>query len=197
MSDLPTAAELTGLASMLAPGLIIIGLRTRFQNGSLPDLKDQIIGYAVASTAYYAAATPLFGVSRGIALPPWAWQSCQYFLLPCLIGFAVARFDRTEWLYRACARSGLRLSYHIPAAWDYAFTKLTKGAFVLVRLTDGTLYAGKLASRSFASSSADERDLYLEEVWDAEAVPWTQVTPRRGVLLCGKDIKWIEIFERT
>ena len=124
-------------------------------------------------------------------------SSAQYFLLPCFVAIAVVWFDQTEWLYRWSAKAGLRLSHHIPAAWDYAFSRVTKGTFVLVKLNDETLYAGKMANNSFASSRTDERDLYLEEVWNMDTAPWTPVQPKRAVLLCGKDIRWVEIFARS
>lgn len=198
MADLPSASEITGLVGLLAPGLLILGIRARFKDGKLPGLKDQVIGYGVASTAYYAAAYPLFHVERyGLPLPVWLWGLCQYFLLPCVVALAIVWFDQTEWLYRWTSKAGLRLSHHIPAAWDYAFSHVVKGTFVLVKLNDGTLYAGKMASKSFASSSVAERELYLEEVWNMDSSPWSLVQPKRGVLLCGKDIRWVEIFERS
>ncbi len=197
MAELPTAAEVAGLASLLAPGLIILGLKARFQNGSVPDLKEQIISYAVASAAYYAAASPLFHVRHGASVEPWLWHFLQYFIFPSVVGLVIVWFDQTEWFYQLCAKAGLRLTHHVPAAWDYAFSRIIKGTFVLVKLNDGTLYAGKMANRSFASSSTAERDLFLEEVWDADTKPWSPVIPKRGVLLCGKDVKWVEIFERT
>jgi hypothetical protein len=86
----------------------------------------------------------------------------------------------------------------MPAAWDYAFSRIVQGTYVLVKLRDGTLYAGLMGKQSFASTATEERDLYLEEVWHIpENGPWTRTEPKRSVLLCGRDITWVEIFERN
>jgi hypothetical protein len=195
MPDFPTAKEVTSLAMLLAPGLLILGIRARFKEGAVPELKDRLVSYAVASTAYYAVVAPLFYVTSGVALPEWLWASLHYFLVPCTLGMAIVIFDQKEWFYKVSAHLGLRLAHHIPAAWDYAFSKLGRGTFIWVKLNNGTEYAGKMGRYSFASSSTAERDLYLEEVWTInEKGPWTRLEPVRGVLLCGKDIQRVEIF---
>lgn len=145
MAELPSATELSNIATLLAPGLIILGIRTRFKEGAVPALKDRVIGYAVASAGYYAAVAPLFHVSWGVSLSAWFWGLCQFFAVPCLIGAAIVWFDQSEWFYRLCSKAGFRLAHHIPAAWDYAFSKVVKGTFVWVKLTNGTEYAGVMA----------------------------------------------------
>lgn len=57
MADLPTAVQITELASLLAPGLIIATIRDRAITGSAPELKDRIFAYGLISTAYFAAVT--------------------------------------------------------------------------------------------------------------------------------------------
>lgn len=198
MASLPSASEVTSLVAVLAPGLVILGIRTRFREGPPVDLKDRLIAYAVASSAYYALAHPLFHAENGIQLPLWLWQLLLYFIVPAVVGLAVVAIDRSEYFYWAARKLKLRTTHHIPAAWDYAFSKIVKGTFVLVRLNDGTRYAGVMGKESFASSATAERDLYIEEVW---SVPkqgnWERIEPVRAVLLCGKDIKWVEIFRRS
>ena len=181
---------------LLAPGLIILGIRARFKEGAIPNLKDRAIAYAVASTAYYAVVGPLFQVDGGIALSSWLWAWLHYVVMPLAIASGIVVFDQKEWFYRLAHHFGFRLAHHIPAAWDYAFSKLNRGTFVWVKLNSGTEYAGKMGARSFASSSTAERDLYLEEVWQINEgdKPWTRMEPTRGVLLCGRDIQRIEIF---
>lgn len=196
MLNFPSAKDVTELAMLLAPGLIILGIRARFKEGAIPNLKDRAIAYAVASTAYYAVVGPLFHVDGGIALSSWLWAWLHYVLVPLAIASGIVLFDQREWFYRLAHHFGFRLAHHIPAAWDYAFSKLNRGTFVWVKLNTGTEYAGKMGARSFASSSTAERDLYLEEVWQINEgdEPWTRMEPTRGVLLCGRDIQRIEIF---
>jgi hypothetical protein len=198
MPDLPTSAQITAAVGLLAPGLLILVIRNRFKSGAVPSFQEQVLAYAVASAAYYAAAYPIFHASNGLLLWHWLWQLLISFLVPCLVGVAVVYFDQSEAFYRACRRMGLRPTHHMPAAWDYAFSRVVKGTYVLVKLQDGTQYAGLMGKTSFASTAETERDLYLEQVWTIpEKGPWVRTEPRRGVLLCGKDIRWVEIFERN
>ena len=189
-------ARLAEIALLLAPGFLILGIRARFKEGAVPDLKDRVITYAAVSAVYYAAMKPLFDVDGFNPLPSWLWGFLYYFATPCLVGFAIVISDQRELFYRQASRLGLKLTHHIPAAWDFAFSNLRQGNFLLVRLNDGTEYAGRMGQASFASSSSGERDLYLEEIWTVrEDGPWEKVEPTRGVLLCGKDIQTVEIFE--
>ncbi|MFN3677770.1 MAG: DUF6338 family protein [Sphingomonas pseudosanguinis] len=196
MADLPSAGDVTALVSLLAPGLVILGVRSRFTTANAPDIKDKVIAYAVASTAYVAAVSPLFHVNGGISLPTWLWSFLQYFLVPLCIGVAAAYIHQWNWMYRLAKCVRLRVTHHMPAAWDYAFERMHKGTYVLVRLTDGTQFAGLMGPESFASSAREERDLLIEQVWKVgkDGKEWTPVTPTRSVLLCGKDIRFIEIF---
>ncbi len=196
LADLPSAGDVTALVSLLAPGLVILGVRSRFTTANAPDIKDKVIAYAVASTAYVAAVSPLFHVNGGISLPTWLWSFLQYFLVPLCIGVAAAYIHQWNWMYRLAKCVRLRVTHHMPAAWDYAFERMHKGTYVLVRLTDGTQFAGLMGPESFASSAREERDLLIEQVWKVgkDGKEWTPVTPTRSVLLCGKDIRFIEIF---
>lgn len=198
MADLPSATELANLAAVLAPGIIILGIRSRFKEGPPTELKDSLVSYAVTSTAYYAAAFPVFHADNGVELWDWLWRLLQYFLIPGVVALGVVALEQGGWLYKAAKKLGFKLTHHIPAAWDYAFSGLRTGTYVLVKLTDGTQYAGKMGKQSFASSASAERDLYIEEVWSVrDQGSWALVQPKRSVLLCGKDIRWVEIFERS
>lgn len=194
---LPQAADVANLASLLAPGLVILAVRARFRDGPTPELKDRIIAYAVASSAYYAAAHPLFHVEDGVQLWSWLWKLLFYFLVPVIVGLAVVLFDQSDAFYWITRKLKLRSTHHIPSAWDYAFSKIRKGTYILVKLADGSQYAGIMGKNSFASSASVERDLLIEEVWSIpDDGPWKVVEPRRAGLLCSKDIKWVEIFRR-
>ncbi|WP_210166306.1 hypothetical protein, partial [Shinella sp. DD12] len=58
--DIPSAAELTSLASLLSPGVIILWVRGRFKDTIPPKIGDQLISFALISVAYSAAVYPLF-----------------------------------------------------------------------------------------------------------------------------------------
>lgn len=198
MADLPTATDIIQLVGVLTPGLIISSIRVRAITGTAPDIKDRLFAYGVISVGYLAAVTPLFHVPWGIGLAPWAWNLLQYFLLPVLFGIAAAYAYQWRLSYRIADFAGLHLAHHLPASWDYAFEGLPEGLFILVTLNDGSQVAGRWNRGSFASSSKEERDLLLAELWQVGegSAPWSQVRPARSILISGKDIRYIE-FIRT
>jgi len=196
MADLPNPIEIANLASLLAPGLIISVIRTRAITGSVPDLKDRLVSYALISAAYFAVTTPLFHVFVGMGLLQWVASVLQNFVLPVITGIAFAFIYQWRWSYRLAEKFGLHLAHHLPAAWDYAFEGMPVDTFVLVTLLDGTQVAGKMTKDSFASSSKEERDLLIDEVWEIgeDGASWTPLNPPRAILLCGKNVKFVEIF---
>ncbi len=196
MADLPSAANIKELVSLFAPGMILLWARSRVKAGPAPDLQERFIGYAVASTAYFAAISPFFYVDGGLLLPRWLWSVLHYALLPMLLGWLVAFANQKGWEYRLAEWTGLKFAHEVPAAWDYTFSRLSAGAFLLATLKNGQQVAGKWASTSFASSSKDERDLHIAEVWDVGPKgEWKSAEPQRSVLLCGNEIHYIEIFQ--
>ena len=196
MADLPNPTEIASLASMLAPGLIISTIRTRAITGSVPDIKDRLVSYALISTAYFAVTTPLFDVSWGVETPNWLASLLQNFILPIIVGIALAYIYQWQWTYQLAERFKLHVAHHLPAAWDYVFEGMPADTFVLATLVDGTQVAGKMTKDSFASSSKEERDLFIQEVWEIgeDGGEWTPLNPPRGILLCGKNVKFVEIY---
>ena len=98
-------------------------------------------------------------------------------------------------IYKLADKIRLKLFHHLPTAWDYTFENFEPGSFELVELKDGRQIGGKLGEKSFISSTKDERDILIESVWTITSGTWTEVQPPRSILLCGGDIRWIEIFE--
>lgn len=64
-----------------------------------------------------------------------------------------------------------RLSRYIihpaPTAWDYFFGRRRK-AWAIVRLKSGERIVGLFGPRSYASSSPNTHDIYLEETWKVD-----------------------------
>lgn len=115
-----------------------------------------------------------------INLACWSWlyslifhlslaQQFLYYLfatLATLIGAAVlaliiAIVVQRGVISRCLSRFKINAIHPIPTAWDYYFSK-QKGSFIVVTLLDGTQLMGWFSTDSFASSDADERDLYVE-----------------------------------
>jgi hypothetical protein len=195
---LPEPSNIRELISLLAPGFILLWMRSRVFAGPTPSIQERLISYALASGGYFAAVSPLFFVSSGQPLPSWLWNLLHYFGVPLVIGVLIAHAEQWGWQYKVADWLGLKFSHHIPAAWDFTFSRVNASTFVLVTMGDGSQIAGLMSDASFASSSRDERDLLLEEVFVVtEKGPWKPAEPSRSILICGKDIRVIEIFRRS
>lgn len=195
MADLPSAANIKDLVSLFAPGMILLWAKSRVKAGPIPELQERLIGYAAASTAYFAAVSPLFYIEGAIELPGWLWTVSHYAVVPFIIGVSLAYLVQMGWEYKIANFVGLHFSHHIPAAWDFTFSKMPRWTYILATLKNGSQVGGIMDISSFASSSKDERDLLIEDVWEPGDKGWKRADPPRSVLLCGGDIHYIEIYK--
>lgn len=195
MIDFPDAEKLQSFASMLAPGLFISTIRARVINGNFPNLKDNITAYLIISIGYFACISPFFNVDEGLTIPIWLADLLKYVVIPITIGVIYALFYQWQTFYKAAKFLGLHFVHHRPAAWDYAFESLN-ACYILVTLNDGSRVAGLWQPGSFASSTKDERDLFLTEIFKlvGKKDDWTRLNPPRGILICGKDIRYVEFI---
>lgn len=136
MSDLLDPEKLKALASVLAPGLIMLTIRAAVQAGAKPDLKDRLLHYAALSSIYYAVAWPVFHWPGGVLLPPALWTLLQYVIAPSVLGVLLAYEINGQWLRRLALQFGLELVHPVPTAWDFAFSRIRQGTFVLVTLNN-------------------------------------------------------------
>lgn len=195
--ELPDPKRIAELVGLLAPGFVLLWASTRVHVGPSQSLQERFIGYAIASAAYYAGISPFFSVSQGVQLPSLLWGLLHYFVVPGFIGYGLAWTSQRELQYRFARKLGLNFTHHIPAAWDFTFSRLKASTFVLVTLADGSQISGLVGEASFASSSRDERDLLLEEVFTVTDIgSWEPSSPSRSILIAGKDIRTVEIFRR-
>ncbi len=193
--EFPSADDLKGLIAALAPGLIILGIRQAFMAGARPDLKDRVISYAAVSAIYYAVANPAFALFRDrFGLLVWPSDALEYVGLPLLIGGLVALATAQDWASGLWRLVGIQPVHHVPTAWDYLFSRLPDETYILVTLSDGSQVAGLYGEGSFASSNDGERDLLISDVWEVTHGKWTRSETPKSILLCGRDIRTVELF---
>ncbi len=79
-----------------------------------------------------------------------------------------------------------------PSSWDYFFSK-GKVCFIIVTMKNGAMIAGYYGEKSFASSSMDERDIYIEKgFYIDENGKWIEDDESEGFYVNSKDIEYIE-----
>lgn len=198
MPDIPNADDIAKLASLLALGIIIMGVRARFRDSSPPNFADKTVSYALISVAYSAAAYPIFHAKGWMEPPTWLWQLSVSFILPLIVGAVFVFFDKSERFYKFAEALGLKPAHHVPTAWDYTFPRATQ-TYVLVHLNDGTLVAGVWGEGSFASSTGGDRDILIAQLWkvNADGTEWSQIDPPRSMLICGGNIRMVELIKGT
>ena len=79
--------------------------------------------------------------------------------------------------------------------WDYIFGQ-RKAHWVLVHLKDGRVIGGKYSKKSRTSAYPNERQIFLEEVWqiDKKGVFGEKVERTGGLLLFADEIAMVEFF---
>jgi hypothetical protein len=195
LDNLGDPEKIPALLALLAPGFIILWVRSRVTEGPMLEFSQQLFQFALVSGAYYGFAGPIFQVPWGPTLPPWAWNILSYFALPLLLAYAVGRFTKAGLEYRVTEWLGIRFLNRIPTAWDYRFASVDEATFVLATLKNDTKIAGRFAFGSYAASAKDGSDLYIAELWDlpeAEGDDWSPVNPPRGVLISSDEIRYVE-----
>lgn len=159
----------------------------------LKNLLYSIINCAVWSWAYQILldskiqyATILF----------WAIILSITLLGAAILGFFIGIINNKDLIRKFIVKITKRTVLHpIPTSWDYKFSKIKYGKWVIVRLNDGTLVAGLYASHSFSSSEINERDIYIEEVYlISEHNQWIKKERTDGILIKASEIKTIEFF---
>jgi hypothetical protein len=194
--SLPSGSEIVGLVTTLAPGFVILGIRQWFVAAPAPKLEERAFSYAAVSIVYYALANSTIAVlAPFVRVQPWVTQGLEYLVVPALVGVLIGVATLKDLSDVFWNSFGIRPFHHAPTAWDYAFTRLKSAPFVLVTLGDGSQVAGHYGDGSFAASSSGERDLLICEVYDTDHEPWVPLSPTRSILLCGRDIRFVEFYK--
>lgn len=126
------------------------------------------------------------------------WMIVLLFGVPLV--FAIVEILATEkgWLRRIAERLKIPVVpvHPIPQAWDHYFSR-GRRAFVRVWLRDGISVAGLYGADSYASSEPEDRDLYLQTLYqtDADDNLTGPVPQSAGIWIRGDEIKYIEFLE--
>lgn len=117
------------------------------------------------------------------------------FISPILIGILAGHFSNKDKIRRILQSFGFNPIHTIPASWDYKFSKLPETTWIIVTLDDGSHVYGRFSTGSFASSDCDDRDIYIEEIYNIDDKGnWTAVPRCDGILIRGENIRYIEFI---
>lgn len=117
-------------------------------------------------------------------------------ITPICISIIIICMKKHEILRKICKYFEINLIETEPSAWDYKFSNM-ESEWVIVTLTDDSVVAGFMGSLSCASSSRDERDLYINEVYTIDKDNnWEIAKNTDGILIKEKSIKHIEFIKK-
>ena len=195
MPELNSIETIYLVVAFLVPGLIASFIRAQFITGRMPSHTEAALSYLTLSIVYYALVFPLVEYTPSIE-PPAYGKIAAWFLLvfigPSLFGLALGLWAQKEVGRRLLRRLQLNPVHAMPTAWDWKLSNTTE-AWVLVVLKDDTRFAGLYGSGSFASSDPEERDLYIEKVYEIDNKNFWH--PRdNGVLIGSDEIRTIEFW---
>lgn len=177
----------------IVPGFIALSVRSQFITGRIsPQNKASLLSYLTISVIYGALVLPFVD-------PAWLKESrLAWFVLvfigPIFLGLLLGINIQKDFVRRFLNRFGLYPAHAIPTAWDWKFNGMAE-QWVLVTLKDGTRFAGFYGARSFVSSNPDERDMFIQWIYDIdEDGTWTPPKSERGVLIAAGEIRTIEFW---
>jgi len=199
MPDFKTIQNFQLMVLFIVPGLIALFVRSRFIAGRRPSIKENLLIFVVLSLFYYSFT--IFFLQQALSVrDPWIVEAVIWISIvllgPALFGFILGIAAQREWFTQLANRLCFAVVHIIPAAWDWRFSSIPReGLFVMVTLTSGERVAGLFRGNSFASSDMSERDLYIEEEYTVtDAGKWQSRPEKVGVLISGKQIRYIEFW---
>lgn len=193
-----TALVLT--CTFLLPGFIIKSIIDAFT----PQVNTSAIKYFFSCLFYSIINLSIWGWLYSLILgkiQPAPWWILLVVILTMtivsslLIAMVIATVKQKRILNLITSKLNISKMDPIPSAWDYVFSR-SEGSWVVVSLEDGRTVYGKYSSNSFSSSDAQERDLYLEAIYDTDDNNnWIEIPNNKGVLIAGNNIRTIEFFK--
>ncbi len=191
MAKLLSLNSLYLILLFIVPGFIALSVRSQFVTGrTLSENKASLLSYLTISVIYGALVLP-FVDPELIGKSKLVWFSLV-FVGPIFLGLLLGINIQKDLVRRLLNRFGLYPVHAIPTAWDWKFSSMPE-QWVLVTLKDGTRFAGFYGAQSFTSSSPDERDMYIQWVYDInEDGTLSLPDNERGVLISAGEIRTIE-----
>lgn len=125
------------------------------------------------------------------------WTAAIWILIvlisPIITGLMLGILSKNEVIRKLLHKLGFNTTHPIPTGWDYKFSSLKNGVWVIVTLKDDSIVTGYFGSNSFASSDCTERDLYIESIYKIGSDDsWYEVDRTDGMLIKGDQIKNVE-----
>lgn len=108
-----------------------------------------------------------------------------------ILGILIGLFKKFNLLRLFLNKLHCNVSHEVEESWDYVFSK-QKSSYVVVLLNDDTEIYGWYGDKSFSSSTNEERDIFIEEVYDKN---WKLIENCEGLYISKDQIKTINFYK--
>ena len=155
-----------------------------------------LLTYLTVSVVYYALLLPVVDLAPSIQQSSYGKVLAWFALIlvgPAILGLLLGVNIQTDAFRRFLRWCGFNPVHVIPTAWDWKFGGMSE-QWVLVTLKDGTRFAGFCGSDSFMSSDPEERDIYIERIYDIEEDNRWVSCGEKGLLVAAGEVQTIEFW---
>jgi Family of unknown function (DUF6338) len=184
--------------AFLVPGFIlsaVLAMTFRRRSNSAADLTLQYLTFSCVNHGFWSWLIVLMIQGRWIDRFPISFAVLAFMIVfasPIGLGLIATFLGRRTSIQRVLSGLGFRVQRFIPTAWDFVFGQ-ENPSWVIVRLKDGTSVFGFFGNQSFAGDDPDERDFFIEAVFQPDdAKHWQPVRDTRGILIRSSEIATIE-----
>jgi len=187
MPSITTKEQLFLLVALLLPGYVVVAIRNLFVVRADSSGYREILEYIFGSAICGALGAPILNWLANGQLAFWGQYGCVLLLLlviPVLVGLSWSYVATYELIEKIAPIVGLTAVHHINTAWDWKFGRMGTGEWVLVTMKDGSAHAGFVGSNSFIASGIQNRDIYIEQVYDlGPNDSWSHPGRRKSILI--------------
>ncbi len=181
----------------VVPGLIITWIRSQFLAGRVASHSTTLLFYLAVSFIYNAFAYPFIRCFMPGLMPDFQFNIYAWFVIiiviPAFLGFFLGCEARNVWIYKLLRFFRLNPIHPIETTWDWKFRNITDGGeWIVVTLKTGTKIGGWFGEKSFYSTSSNERDLYIERIYNIKEDLWEPMDT--GVLIFAREIRDVQFF---
>lgn len=179
----------------IVPGFIIDGLISTFippkkKNEGLHFLT--FLTYSVLHCAIWSWLYILIWDIRDDNIKLFLLLLCLTALLTSFIlGLIIGLFKKYALLRKMLNKLHCNISHDIEDAWDYIFSQ-QKASYVVILLNDDKEIYGWYGDKSFSSSTSEERDIFIEEIYDKN---WNLIENCTGLYISKEQIKTINFYK--
>lgn len=154
--------NLAAASGLLVPGLVAMLVYDQLVPYERRDWSKHTLEVVAFGAGHYLLFSPAFKwlARQEVA---FSWRGVTWLLGTIVLHFVapVCWAFLTFWTRKRLAARGWITLHPTPTAWDHVFGTL-KGAWLRVKLRDGTRVGGRWEAGAFAGTSVTKRDLYLK-----------------------------------